>query len=216
MIQYSKTGEEPRRTAEAYLNSIENAIKVRRKQFDALLDPALLREAAQKRKGAARLRSPRIPRSPPRPTPGTRSPRPQDTWRNILVPHSFIEGGAAFNSQLFGHARTLVRAAEERAKPNDERLPEYTEARLPAVVQNLKADRADLPGPRGPAPLVRPRAHARMAGPGRPAGAPGLRQRLARLARQPAGAPEHARRRRRRAWRSTRAARPRSTRARTR
>ena len=56
------------------------------------------------------------------------------------MPHTFIEGGAAFNSQLFAHARALVRAAAERAKPNETRLPEFTEARLPAVVQGLKAD----------------------------------------------------------------------------
>ena len=48
MIQYSKTGEEPRRTAESYLNQIENSIKVRRKQFDALLDPALIENAREK------------------------------------------------------------------------------------------------------------------------------------------------------------------------
>jgi len=129
MIQYSKTGEEPRRTAEAYLNSIENSIKVRRKQFDALLDPALIANAREKEQalGSAAASFDEITKA-------------QEAWRNILVPYTFIEAGAAFNSQLFAHARTLVRAAAERAKPNESRLPEFTEARLPAVVQGLKAD----------------------------------------------------------------------------
>jgi len=129
MIQYSKTGEEPRRTAEAYLNSIENSIKVRRKQFDALLDPALIANAREKEQalGSAAGSFDKIAKA-------------QEAWRNILVPYTFIESGAAFNSQLFIHARTLVRAATERAKPNESRLPEFTEARLPAVVQGLKAD----------------------------------------------------------------------------
>ena len=129
MIQYSKTGEEPRRIAESYLNSVENSIKVRRKQFDALLDPALIANAREKEQalGSAAGSFEQIEKA-------------QQAWRNILVPYTFIEGGAAFNSQLFQHARTLVRAAAERAKPNEQRLPEYTEARLPAVVQNLKAD----------------------------------------------------------------------------
>ncbi len=129
MIQYSKTGEEPRRTAEAYLNSIENSIKVRRKQFDALLDPALIANAREKEQalGSAAGSFDEIAKA-------------QEAWRNILVPYTFIESGAAFNSQLFIHARTLVRAATERAKPNESRLPEFTEARLPAVVQGLKAD----------------------------------------------------------------------------
>ncbi len=129
MIQYSKTGDEPRRIAESYLNSVENAIKVRRKQFDALLDPALIEHAraGEKELGSASGSFEQVARA-------------QDTWRNVLVPYTFIEGGAAFNSQLFSHARTLVRAAAERAKPNEQRLPEFTEARLAALVQSLKAD----------------------------------------------------------------------------
>ncbi len=134
MIQYAKTGEEPRRTSESYLNSIENAIKVRRKQFDALLDPALLENTAEK-ESALRDSVDAAASGDP----WAQITKSQDTWRNILVPHTFLEGGAAFNSQLFGHARTLVRSAAERAKPNESRLPEFTEARLAAVAQNLKA-----------------------------------------------------------------------------
>ncbi len=139
MLQYSKTGEEPRRTAESYLNQVENAIKVRRKQFDALLDPALLQSAAKNEKAL----SDAVAADPSLASAAgawKEIDEAQDVWRNILVPHTFIEGGAAFNSALFGHARVLVRAAAERAKPNESRLPEFTEARLPAVAQNLKAD----------------------------------------------------------------------------
>jgi Peptidase S46 len=139
MIQYSKTGEEPRRTAEAYLQTIENAIKVRRKQLDALLDPALLENAAAKEKALqdAVAADPTLASSA---NAWADIEKAQASWRNILVPHTFLEGAAAFNGNLFGYARTLVRAAAERAKPNETRLPEYTEARLPAVVQGLKAD----------------------------------------------------------------------------
>ena len=138
MIQYSKTGEEPRRTAESYLNSIENAIKVRRKQFDALLDPALQQNAAAKEK-ALRDSVAANPALASASGAWSEIDKAQDTWRNILVPHTFLEGGAAFNGNLFGYARTLVRAAAERAKPNETRLAEFTEARLPAVAQGLKA-----------------------------------------------------------------------------
>jgi hypothetical protein len=139
MIQYSKTGEEARRTAESYLNTVENSIKVRRKQFDALLDDALI-ESAQAKEAALQEAVAARPELADAAGAWEQIAAAQDVWRSILVPHTFLEGGAAFNSQLFVHARTLVRAAAERAKPNEERLKEFTEARLPAVVQGLKAD----------------------------------------------------------------------------
>jgi len=52
-----------------------------------------------------------------------------------------VEGGAGssegFASTLFGHARALVRAADELAKPNEQRLREYADSRLPALKQRL-------------------------------------------------------------------------------
>jgi V8-like Glu-specific endopeptidase len=138
LLQYSKTGEEPRRTTEAYLNLVENSIKVRRKQFDALLDPALL-EAAGKKESALRAAVAANPALADTASAWDEIAKAQVTWRDMLVPYTFLEGGAAFNSTLFGHARAIVRAAEERGKDNAARLPEFTESRLPAVVQALQA-----------------------------------------------------------------------------
>jgi Peptidase S46 len=42
-----------------------------------------------------------------------------------------------FDSQLFRIARCLVRAAEERQKPNEKRLPEYRESALPTLEVGL-------------------------------------------------------------------------------
>ena len=41
-----------------------------------------------------------------------------------------MEARAGIFSDLFRYARALVRAAQEKAKPNGERLPEYTDSRL--------------------------------------------------------------------------------------
>src|SRR5690606_11158002 len=46
-------------------------------------------------------------------------------------------GSWAFNSDLFAHARTLVRAADELKKPNEQRLPEFSDAALPALQARL-------------------------------------------------------------------------------
>ena len=60
--------------------------------------------------------------------------------REILVPFGLIEGAAGFNSELFAYARVLVRAADERARPNAERLREYTDGALPQIQQFLAAE----------------------------------------------------------------------------
>lgn len=138
LLQYSKTGDEPRRTTENFLNLIENSIKVRRKQFDALLDPALF-EAAGRSEQALRDAVAANPSLAATSGAWDEIASAQQVWRDMLVEYTFVEGGAAFNSTLFPYARALVRAAEERTKANDQRLPEYTEARLPAIVQNLKS-----------------------------------------------------------------------------
>lgn len=49
----------------------------------------------------------------------------------------FLESGWGFNSDYFNFARTLVRMAEESAKPNARRLPEYTDANRESLEQEL-------------------------------------------------------------------------------
>src|SRR5262249_52535627 len=49
----------------------------------------------------------------------------------------FLESAWGLNSEYFGIARTLVRMAEEGAKPNSQRLPEYTDANRESLEQEL-------------------------------------------------------------------------------
>ncbi len=138
LIQYSKTGAEPRRTADPVLKSIENAIKVRRKQFDSLLDPALFAAA-----GATEERLRAVVAADPALAGAAGAweqiEAAQRVYRDMMLPYTFIEGAAGFQTTLFNYARALVRAAAERGKPNAERLPEFTDARLAALQQQLRA-----------------------------------------------------------------------------
>ncbi len=61
-------------------------------------------------------------------------------WGEFYVPHQLLERGLAFNSQKFGIARTLVRMAEEDAKPNAERFREYRTSNRDSLLQALLAD----------------------------------------------------------------------------
>lgn len=61
--------------------------------------------------------------------------------------YRLLEGGHAFMSDSFGIARTLLRAGEERPKPNGERLKEFGDARKESFELNLFSDKpiyADL------------------------------------------------------------------------
>ncbi len=138
-IQFSKTGEQASRIVQDSLFGLENSIKVQRKQLDALLDDALL---AEKRAAETDLRS-RVARN------RELAAEIGDPWQRIeqalaieatrRLQYEYLEGGTGLNSRLARYARTLVRAAAERPKPNSERLREYTDGFLPRLEQQLGA-----------------------------------------------------------------------------
>src|SRR5262249_38115459 len=55
-------------------------------------------------------------------------------------PLNFLETGQAFDSQLFSIARTLVRLATEKEKPNPDRLREYRASALDSLQLQLFSD----------------------------------------------------------------------------
>jgi hypothetical protein len=54
-----------------------------------------------------------------------------------LLPYLFWEQRYGFRGRLAAFARTLVRAAEEKSKPDDQRLEEYRDSALPALEEGL-------------------------------------------------------------------------------
>jgi len=132
-IQFGRTSPGNEQLVEAPLNNLENGLKVRRKLLDALHDDTLMARKSDDEK-ALRM-SAQIAGTDPWRQIETASLRE----RALYLPETFIEGGAGFNSILFRYARLLVRGADERAKPNTERLREYTDAALPRIEQQLYA-----------------------------------------------------------------------------
>ena len=57
--------------------------------------------------------------------------------REIYDPLTYVERMRGFSSRLTVYARTLVRLAEEKSKPNGDRLREYRDSALPSVEQQL-------------------------------------------------------------------------------
>ena len=137
-IQFAKGGTAQRRIVQDPLNGLENSLKVRRKQLDALLEENLMN---QKRRDESELRA-KVAASPELKSigdPWSDIERATAVERDLITEASFLEGSAGFNSRLFRYARSLVRAAAEREKPNTDRLREYTDAALPRLRQTLAA-----------------------------------------------------------------------------
>lgn len=65
--------------------------------------------------------------------------RSQDELRKIYKEHALLEVGRAFHSTLFHYARQLVRSAEERQRPSDQRLGEYRDSALQSMTHTLLA-----------------------------------------------------------------------------
>jgi hypothetical protein len=127
--QYMSKGEEETRRAQNELNSIQNSLKVYRGQIEGLKAESLM---ARKSKEESALRK-SIAANP------ERQKMYGDAWDAIAKAHAnypsyikdrrIFEQMGGFNATVFAFARTLVRLADESAKPNSERLPEYTDAR---------------------------------------------------------------------------------------
>jgi hypothetical protein len=146
-IQFGKTGAEAARIVEDPLSTLEDSIKKRENRLFALLDDRLLeaKRAEEKQLRAKIAADPRLAAATG--DPWAEIATAQQHGRQLYLPYAFLErvpntsrvSAAGFDSDLFSHARTLVRAAAERAKNNTDRLREYTDAALPRVQQELLA-----------------------------------------------------------------------------
>jgi V8-like Glu-specific endopeptidase len=135
--QYRASGAEAARTSEDLLFGVENSYKALYGQLQTLLDPVLM---TKKQDEEAALRKYVVA------NPTLRAKvagawdaiaRAQIQYRAQTARLRSIEGGRAFLSDYFEHARRLVRGADEKGKPDGQRLPEFADARLPEVEQQV-------------------------------------------------------------------------------
>ncbi len=135
--QFRSESAEHERIAESDLFGVENSYKALKGRLEALQDPKVFE---LKRRQERELRD-YVNADPARKAKYGAAwdeiAKAEITYRDISVPYQFVEGRSGFFSKYFGYARTLVRGAEERGKPNGERLREFSEARLPIITQGL-------------------------------------------------------------------------------
>lgn len=131
LAAYSAESRENARRAQDDLFGIQNSRKARLGMLAGLQDPSLMgRKQAeeQKLRQAVQEMASRVEGDPWSEVAGALK-----VWDGIFYDWDLLESAAAFNSQLFRIARTLVRLADESALPNAERLREYRESNLESL-----------------------------------------------------------------------------------
>jgi hypothetical protein len=137
---YSQQGAEQERVAKDLLFGVANSRKAREGGLAGLQDPLMMSKkvAQEKALRAAVAKNPDLKDC-------------MDAWdtiakiqtvrKNNIKRYTLLEGAAGFSSTLFGYARTLVRAADEFAKPDDQRLSEFNDSDKKSLEFRLFAER---------------------------------------------------------------------------
>jgi hypothetical protein len=127
LLAFSGRSEENARQAKELLFGVQNSRKARVGGLAGLLDPPVLeRKRAYEQKLREKANADESFKDAR--TAWDRIANAQQVRAAHIHRFTVLEGGSGFNSILFGIARTLLRAGEEQAKPNRERLREYGDA----------------------------------------------------------------------------------------
>jgi len=139
LSSYSARSAENARRARNDLFGARNGRKVRDGALAGLLDPRFMdrKKAAEQQFRATVAANPAMSQ-----TAGAwdRIAQAQKIIAEHIVADDLLERGSGFNSVLFGYARDLLRAAQERPKPEGERLEEYRESRRASFEFRLFAE----------------------------------------------------------------------------
>lgn len=140
LSSYSARSQENARRAKDDLFGVQNSRKALKGELAGLLDPAVMNKKIANEK---KLRDSIAGRDEFKETLGAweRIAAAQKVIADNARNYNLLEGGAAFHSDFFGIARTLLRAGEERPKPNGERLREFTESSRESLELALFSDK---------------------------------------------------------------------------
>ncbi len=145
LTEFQTKGPEEKRIATGKLFGVENSLKAEKGQFEALVDPALI---AAKAKAEADLRA-KVDADPAlKAEAGGAWDAIADIlkrWKPKSEHYAYTEGRGAFSTSHFGHALELLRYPVEKAKPDEKRLPEYTDANFPSIRQSILANEPFYP-----------------------------------------------------------------------
>lgn len=130
---------ENRRRATGSITGIRNGRKATGARLEGLLDGSFM---AQKAKDEAKLREGFRAKAEWKDADAAfdRIAAAEKETTAIGLRGSLLGEGTAFGTSLFGIARSILRAGDERPKPNSERLEEFQDSALPSLELDLFAD----------------------------------------------------------------------------
>ena len=137
--EYGKKGPEEARVAARSLFGVENGLKATLGYQSGLLDAGLLAKKAE----AERLLREAVAKDP------ALAKEFGGAWDDVAAAqkafashykvYTYFERANGFNTPYFDQARTLVRRAMEKARPNDVRLREFRDSSLPSIDRRVLA-----------------------------------------------------------------------------
>jgi hypothetical protein len=136
-LRYSSRGTEQARQVQSDIFGIENSLKSLRGQVAGLKDATVM---AQKQAAETALRKAVAADPKAQAAYGAawdQISASRKAARALMTDSLFLEGAQGLDTRLFAIARSIVRVVEEREKPNTDRLPEYTEARMASFERQL-------------------------------------------------------------------------------
>ncbi len=132
LLAYSIRNEENARRAKDLLFGVQNSRKARNGMYAGLLDLQLMtkKQAAEQKLKAAIAQKPNAEEIL---VSWEKIADAQKTVAQNALEYNMLEGANGFYSTLFSIGRTIMRAVEEKTKPNGERLREYRDSNLESL-----------------------------------------------------------------------------------
>ena len=137
LVEFQNRGAEQKRISQGLLFGVENSLKALKGRRAALVDRDFFASKVAAEANFKKKLSQDAKDGPAALKAFASIADAEDLYRNVRFEVAYVSGSAGFMTDLFAFARTLLRGAEERGKPNEVRLEEFQEAQLPAVTQRL-------------------------------------------------------------------------------
>ncbi|MCJ7643280.1 MAG: S46 family peptidase [Candidatus Aminicenantes bacterium] len=137
MHEYSKMGPEEARVALRNLFGIENSLKAITGYQSGLLDMKLMEKKAREEQALREAVRRNADLEKEYGKAWDELAAAQKTYAFFFKEYTFFERANGFYTTYFNTARTIVRLAMEKSKPNDQRLREFRDSNLPSLERGL-------------------------------------------------------------------------------